>query len=467
MTSYSLPSDRAYLEKLQVLKAGQRWFAFDVPMDMARKAKAKRFGMTIWNFHCIDGSREFERWGITKDLRTGEYWYRVAKERGGVTSINRQSLWDALHIVKAMPTPFPARAILKDGKTHRCSPDHVFDITDIRLQEDGSALWLKLGVPMTGIGTGCDEVALPEMHALDSSGPPRKSGGGVLPDEHYLAIRDAAVRTYLQGSVRARELESLNATYGINKDTASANFNNFRCLIAGDTFKAPMRAFGLQLFVDAVVARFGEEVVPKVIQAIEGYVHYARTSLKQNSPGFDAILNELKKEAAQAKAVQELLTTGALPPASGYSGSAEPAEAQRLATTASELLREVWVRGPQHAAFRRALQRRWSDKCAVHGVACNDQLRASHIVGWSLDEALRGDVNNGLLLSVPLDNLFDRGLISFDDAGAIILSNKLTPDTCKHFGVHPGLRVAWDHLSESDRAALRATLARHRAQHSL
>lgn len=459
MTIYSLPSDRAYLEKLHVLKAGQRWFAFDVPMGNARNGDAKRFGMAIWNFHCIDGTREFERWGIKKTPETGEHWYRVAKERGRSTSQNRQSLWDALHIAAAMPQPFAMRAILKDGKTHRCSPDHVFDITEVRLQDDGSALWLKLQVPMSGIGTECEEVALPNTRTLDGSRPARKSSGNMLADDDYLAIRDAAVRTYLQDSMRSHELESLSAIYGIKQGTASANFNNFRCLVAGETFKAPMSAFGLQLFVDAIVARLGERVVPNVIQAIEGYVHYAKTQRKQNALGFQSILSELKREAAQAQDVKELLIAGVLPPSSGSGGSVDP--------VASELLREVWVRGPQHAAFRRALQRRWSNKCSVHGVACNDQLRASHIVAWSLDEALRGDVNNGLLLSVPLDNLFDRGLISFDDGGAIILSNKLTPDTCNHFGVHPGLRIAWDHVPACDKAVLRATLARHRAQHGL
>lgn len=459
MTIYSLPSDRAYLEKLQVLTAGQRWCAFDVPMGHARNAKAKRFGMTIWNFHCIDGTREFKRWGITRSPETGEYWYRVAKERGMPISRNQQSLWDALHIAAAMPQPFPMRAILKDGKTRRCSPDHVFDIADVRLQEDGSALWLKLQVPMAGIGTECEEVALPNTHALDGSGPARTSSRRILSEDHYLAIRNAAVRTYFQDSVRANELEFLRTRYGINEGTASANFNNFRCLVEGKTFKAPMRVFGLQIFVDAIIARRGESVVPNVIQAIEGYVHYAKTNLKQKARGFLSILSELKRDAAQAQVVKELLIAGALPLSSGNGGSVGP--------VASELLREVWVRGPQHAAFRRALQRRWSNNCSVHGVACNDQLRASHIVAWSLDETLRGDVNNGLLLSVPLDNLFDRGLISFDDSGAIILSNKLTLDTCKHFGVHPGLRIAWDHLPACDTAALRDALARHRAQHSL
>lgn len=96
---------------------------------------------------------------------------------------------------------------------------------------------------------------------------------------------------------------------------------------------------------------------------------------------------------------------------------------------------------------------------------CNDQLRASHIVAWRLDERLRGDANNGLLLSVPLDGLFDRGLITFNDDGELIASHQLTADTALHFGVRPGLRLAWDHLKAAEREEIRANLARHREQH--
>lgn len=55
--------------------------------------------------------------------------------------------------------------------------------------------------------------------------------------------------------------------------------------------------------------------------------------------------------------------------------------------------------------------------CSVHNVSCDGQLRAPHIIPWSHDESRRADVNNGLLLSVPLDDLFDRGFITFSDDG--------------------------------------------------
>ncbi|WP_420177872.1 HNH endonuclease [Kerstersia gyiorum] len=458
MTIYSLPSDRAYTEKLQVLEAGQRWFAFDVPIADARKKNATRFGMAIWNYHCIDGTRDFERWGITKDPETEEYWYRVAKPNAKPVSQNHPLLWDALHIAANMPQPFPMTAILKDGKTHRCSPDHVFDITDIQIQDDGSALWLKLQVPLTGVGTEYEENLIPSTHPLDPSVLAQPPSRQPLLKSQYLAIRDAAVRLYLQDAIRAQEIEFLHEIHGINKGTANTYFSIFSHLVEGKPFKSHLSADGLRLFVDGIIAKRGESVLPNLIRAIEGYVDYRTKNSTDKENGFQTILRELKQDAEQAQAVKEQVMR-ALPSSNGDRSPSGP--------VASEILREVWVRGPQHAAFRRELQRRWSSKCSVHGVACNDQLRASHIVAWSIDEALRGDVNNGLLLSVPLDNLFDRGLISFDDAGAIILSNTLTPDTCKYFGVHPGLRIAWDHLSERDKTSLRTTLARHRAQHGL
>lgn len=71
---YSMPSDQAY-RTLGVLEAGQRWFSFDVRMGQARKGSAKRFGMTLWNFHTRTGTREFEAWAITRDSASGAFWY--------------------------------------------------------------------------------------------------------------------------------------------------------------------------------------------------------------------------------------------------------------------------------------------------------------------------------------------------------------------------------------------------------
>lgn len=264
------------------------------------------------------------------------------------------------------------------------------------------------------------------------------------------------MRVVLEGADRTAALKELQRQVGLNASTASALLNNFRCLASGTTFKAPMQAAGLQMFIDALVARRGAAALRNIVTATSGYVDYVESQSGGLSIGTREVL---------AQSIRGMQRDAALQQMSEAIGQSAPAVGDE--EFPSEILREVWVRGPQHAAFRRELLRRWSGKCSVHGATCNDQLRASHIVAWSVDASIRGDVNNGLLLSVPLDSLFDRGLISFDDTGTLVASPKLSGETAQHFGVRPGLRLAWDRLSSEDRLALRVNLARHRQTHSL
>lgn len=79
-------------------------------------------------------------------------------------------------------------------------------------------------------------------------------------------------------------------------------------------------------------------------------------------------------------------------------------------------------------AFRDALINYWGGTCAVTGVALPEVLRASHAKPWAdceTDEE-RLDVFNGFLLVANLDALFDRGLISFEDTGAMLVSPHLS-----------------------------------------
>lgn len=45
-------------------------------------------------------------------------------------------------------------------------------------------------------------------------------------------------------------------------------------------------------------------------------------------------------------------------------------------------------------------------------------------------------MTNGLLLIPNLDSLFDKGFISFDDMGRILLSPQLSPTVAEQFGVN-------------------------------
>lgn len=92
-------------------------------------------------------------------------------------------------------------------------------------------------------------------------------------------------------------------------------------------------------------------------------------------------------------------------------------------------------------SFRKDLLRHWKS-CAVTGCKVTAALRASHIKPWAAcDSKERLDPLNGLLLVASLDALFDAGLISFEDNGAIIISPRLLQDACPALGVTTTMRL--------------------------
>jgi predicted restriction endonuclease len=76
--------------------------------------------------------------------------------------------------------------------------------------------------------------------------------------------------------------------------------------------------------------------------------------------------------------------------------------------------------------FRQKLMKAWGGRCAVTGCQVAEALRASHIVPWSESSNRdRLDPNNGLLLVANVDALFDRGLVSFDSDGGMVVSSTI------------------------------------------
>ena len=95
--------------------------------------------------------------------------------------------------------------------------------------------------------------------------------------------------------------------------------------------------------------------------------------------------------------------------------------------------------------YRDALLDYWGGACAVTGVAVTEALRASHAKPWAecADDAERLDAFNGFLLVANLDALFDRFLISFDDAGHLLTSTRLSQSDLPGLGIHSGMRLRW------------------------
>lgn len=77
--------------------------------------------------------------------------------------------------------------------------------------------------------------------------------------------------------------------------------------------------------------------------------------------------------------------------------------------------------------------------CRITGVSRVEHLRASHCKPWRDSNNLeRLDGENGLLLTPNADHLFDRGFISFDDAGDVLISPVAHMDSLARLGLSPG-----------------------------
>jgi len=95
--------------------------------------------------------------------------------------------------------------------------------------------------------------------------------------------------------------------------------------------------------------------------------------------------------------------------------------------------------------YRVALLAYWGGACAVSGVTVSEVLRASHAKPWAecADDTERLDAFNGFLLVANLDALFDRFLISFDDAGHLLISDRLSQNDLPGLGIHSGMTLRW------------------------
>jgi putative restriction endonuclease len=77
--------------------------------------------------------------------------------------------------------------------------------------------------------------------------------------------------------------------------------------------------------------------------------------------------------------------------------------------------------------FRAQVLQIWGSRCCVTGSSTIDVIRASHIKPWrDSNNCERLDPYNGLPLVATLDALFDAGLITFADDGALLVSQRLS-----------------------------------------
>jgi len=81
-------------------------------------------------------------------------------------------------------------------------------------------------------------------------------------------------------------------------------------------------------------------------------------------------------------------------------------------------------------------------KCRITGVSNPRYLRASHIKPWRKSSDIEKiDGNNGLMLAPHVDFLFDRGLISFEDDGTLIVSVQIEDGALESWGIPTEINV--------------------------
>ena len=85
--------------------------------------------------------------------------------------------------------------------------------------------------------------------------------------------------------------------------------------------------------------------------------------------------------------------------------------------------------------FRQLLFEMW-EGCAVTDIRLPNVLRASHIKPWRFStNSERLDPHNGLLLLPQYDQLFDKGLISFDENGTLMRSRAIEHIEARKLGI--------------------------------
>lgn len=129
---------------------------------------------------------------------------------------------------------------------------------------------------------------------------------------------------------------------------------------------------------------------------------------------------------------------------------------QRADITATE--KEQLVKARRGQGVFRANVETIEPRCRITGLGLKEHLRASHIKPWrSSTNVERLDGNNGLLLAPHVDHLFDKGFLSFDEHGGILVSRRLNPSVLEAWRIDQRANVGTFTAGQS------AYLAYHRA----
>jgi len=135
----------------------------------------------------------------------------------------------------------------------------------------------------------------------------------------------------------------------------------------------------------------------------------------------------------------------------------EAAETKRIqeTKTLAETTRNALIKARVgQGLFRRNLTQ-FENHCRITGVTYQAHLFASHIKPWresTNEERLNGE--NGLLLTPSIDHLFDRGFISFEDDGELLISDVAHKQSVQRMGVNTERVIRVGKFSEGQKLFL-------------
>lgn len=91
--------------------------------------------------------------------------------------------------------------------------------------------------------------------------------------------------------------------------------------------------------------------------------------------------------------------------------------------------------------FREQLLNR-ENSCQLCNLSIPSLLVASHIIPWAIsDENQKVDLDNGLLLCISHDALFDKGFISFKEDGQILISSNLPSSEFERLNINETMSI--------------------------
>ena len=130
---------------------------------------------------------------------------------------------------------------------------------------------------------------------------------------------------------------------------------------------------------------------------------------------------ELIEESQRLISDREVALTGSASTAADNREDETPALREGRERVATVSLRQ------NQSFFRRAILSAYENRCCLTGIDIETLLNASHIKPWvESNKTEKLNPQNGLCLNVFHDRAFDRGLITFTDDFAVVVSDRVT-----------------------------------------